>query len=224
MDTSLLPPARTRTPPSGTSASAERWVLAPAEGGRRFPAALRAPEFRVPRPRVSLATGVFFAVVLAAGLAWAMALRPQSLGGPVNYVMVQGVSMEPTFHTGDLVLAWPADPYLKGDIVAYRVPEGDVGAGSIVLHRIVGGSAREGFVMQGDNNPVPDDWHPRPGDILGKARVRIPKLGTVFTFLHAPVPFASLAMGIAVALILVPDDRKRRRRRGPKGQGDGSGS
>jgi signal peptidase len=210
---------------SGASVSAERWVLAPAPSRRRFGAAdVRIPRFRVRRPRVTLANAVFVAILLAAGLAWGLALRPQSLGGPVDYVMVQGVSMEPTFHTGDLVLAWHEDTYRKGDVVAYRVPEGDVGAGSIVIHRIVGGSPRQGFVTQGDNNPVPDDWHPRPADIQGKARVRIPKFGTIFTFLHAPLPLASLAMGIAVALVLVPDDRKRRGKRASTGQGDGSGS
>jgi signal peptidase len=148
---------------------------------------------------------------MSAALAWALTLRPQSLGGPVDYVMVQGVSMEPTFHTGDLVLTWREDSYRKGEVVAYRVPQGEVGAGSIVIHRIVGGSAQRGFVMQGDNNAVPDDWHPRPGDILGKARLRIPRFGTIFTFLHAPLPLASLGAGIAVALLLVQDDGNRRK-------------
>jgi signal peptidase I len=161
------------------------------------------------RQHRSAATVAFAAVVIVLALAWTFTLRPEGLGGPADYVMVQGISMEPTFHTGDLVMVWDEGSYRKGDVVAYRVPEGDVGAGSIVIHRIVGGSARSGFVVRGDNNPVPDDWRPRPADILGKARFRIPALGRVFAFLHAPLPLASLATGIAVALLVVPGKKRR---------------
>jgi hypothetical protein len=37
-------------------------------------------------------------------LAWFLLLRPVTLGGPVGYVIVAGVSMEPAFHTGDLAV------------------------------------------------------------------------------------------------------------------------
>jgi signal peptidase I len=176
----------------------DRWVL-----GETAPLARR---------RHGSANAAFTLVVLAAALMWTFTLRPQSLGGPVDYVMVQGVSMVPTFHSGDLVLAWRQDSYRKGDVVAYRVPEGEVGAGSILLHRIVGGSAGSGFVVQGDNNPAPDDWRPRPADIVGKAHLRIPGGGRLFAFLHAPVPLASLATGIAVAFMVVPPRARSPRR------------
>jgi signal peptidase len=163
------------------------------------------------RQRRSAATVALAVVGLSLALAWTFTLRPESLGGPADYVMVQGISMEPTFHTGDLIVVWQEDSYRIGDVVAYRVPEGDVGAGSIVIHRIVGGSARSGFVVRGDNNAGPDDWRPLPSDILGKARFRIPALGKVLAFLHAPLPLASLAAGIAVALMVVPGNKRQRR-------------
>ena len=89
-----------------------------------------------------------------------MLVLPILRGEPSRLVIVSGHSMDPTFHTGDLVLAWPSDDYQVGDVAPYRVPEGEPGAGGLVIHRIVGGDGELGFVMQGDNNPAPDIWMP----------------------------------------------------------------
>jgi len=173
----------------------------------------------------NIAFAVFFLVV---GSAWFALLRPPALGGSATYVMVRGISMEPTYHTGDLIIARAQAAYSVGDIVAYKVPKGDVGAGLTVIHRIIGGSASSGFVTRGDNNPAPDDWRPKLGDIEGKAWLVIPKGGLILAFLHAPVPMAALAASVAVAMIVygkgnppVGADPKRRRRRA--GSGDHGG-
>ena len=101
---------------------------------------------------------------------WALVLRPQSLGGPVVYVIVRGSSMFPTYESGDLVIVAAAATYQPGDVVAYRVPAGDIGEGHLVIHRIAGGDASSGFILEGDNNDAPDPWMPRGSDIVGSAR------------------------------------------------------
>jgi signal peptidase I len=164
--------------------------------------------------------------VLLAGV-WMVTLRPRSLGGPAQYVLVKGVSMLPRIETGDLVITHPSDSYAAGDVIAYRVPKGDIGAGAIVLHRIVGGSAARGFVIKGDNNDDADEWRPKPDDILGTAWVHAPGVGRALTFLRAPVPIASLAAGFTVAFVLFPTPKRRRRRRrqrGSRGRASGQGS
>ena len=83
---------------------------------------------------------------------WLLLFRPTYLGGPATYVIVNGKSMEPTFYTGDLAMVRQQDSYAVGDIVAFEVESSEgyrVADGGIVIHRIISGSAPEGFVMQG---------------------------------------------------------------------------
>src|SRR5205823_1771413 len=152
-------------------------------------------------------TWIVVPLVLAS--AWAFALRPTSLGGPAGYVMVRGVSMLPTYVGGDLIITHKATSYSKGEIVAYKVPKGDFGAGIVVIHRIIGGNAKDGFFIQGDNNGWRDDWRPKPKDIVGKAWVRLPRMGLILAFLHSPLPMASLAAAFVIVFVLFPDDKKK---------------
>jgi len=143
-------------------------------------------------------------------LVWVFTLRPQALGGPAGYVMVRGTSMLPTFDPGDLVVVRPQSAYATGDVVAYRVPDGDTGQGIIVIHRIVGGDVTAGFVLKGDNNDALDEWHPKQRDIVGKPWLHLSHAGDMLAFTHSPLPLASLAAGIAVAVVVVPPKRTSR--------------
>jgi len=166
-----------------------------------------------PRPRLARRRIVRWgglAVTVALVAIWFFLLRPQVLGGPAGYVMVSGTSMLPKFHNGDLIIVRAQSTYGVGDVVAYRVPKGDPAAGLQVIHRIVGGSARKGFVMQGDNRSAPDIWHPKPTDVVGKAWVSVPKGGMVLAFLHSPLLLGSLAAGIVFAAFLGGSGKKRR--------------
>ena len=168
--------------------------------------------------RFRSALGSLAGVVVLAG--WFVFLRPAALGGPAGYVLVRGVSMQPTYQGGDLVIVRPQRRYAAGDIVAYRVPAGEPGAGIQVIHRITGRMPDGRFNLLGDDNDAPDDWHPSETDVVGKAWLRIPKAGLLLAALHAPVPLASLGTGITVAIILVPGGRPdagRRRRGGRTG-------
>ena len=140
--------------------------------------------------RSSVASGVLLLVVLAG---WALVLRPQALGGPAGYVLVSGTSMEPKYHTGDMVLVIRQSAYRVGDVIAYRVPKGDVAAGAQVIHRIIGGDGTRGFVVQGDNRSAPDVWRPKNEDIVGAKKLRIPNAVLVLQFLRSPVLLGLLA-------------------------------
>ena len=73
-----------------------------------------------------------------------------------GFAVVEGVSMEPLFHTGDLVVLVKKSPeeIEVGDIVVYK------SGGKYVIHRVVykyvGPSGDVCFVTKGDNNLLPD--------------------------------------------------------------------
>ncbi len=146
----------------------------------------------MPRP-------LYLALGIAALVMWWLVLRPVGLGGPASYVVIRGDSMQPVYDTGDLVMMRAADSYAVGDIVGYRVPDGELGAGLLVIHRIVGGDPASGFVIQGDNNPAPDPWLPTADSVEGAALLAIPGVGRLLSFLHQPAALAALAVSFLVA-------------------------
>jgi len=151
----------------------------------------RLAQLRAAFDRSNKAAGIAIAVL--ACLVWAQYVRPQSLGGRAGYVLVSGHSMLPRYKTGDLVVVERHSSYHKGEVIAYHVPKGDPMAGAQVIHRIIGGDARHGFVVQGDNRTAPDVWRPKPADIVGAKALRIPHAIVLLQFLRAPVFLALLA-------------------------------
>jgi len=141
-------------------------------------------------------------LLLAAALAWLVLLRPQALGGPAAYVLVSGRSMEPTLHEGDLAVVVAVAEYRVGDVVTYRVPAGHVAAGAPIIHRIVGGDAQSGWVIEGDNTSGPDLWQPTDAAIEDRLWFSIPAAGRLLALLRDPVVLASLAAAVAVAVVL----------------------
>jgi signal peptidase I len=146
----------------------------------------------------------------AALVAWCLYLRPQILGGPAAYILVNGTSMEPGLEPGALVVAIRRETYDIGDIVAYRVPAGDPAAGQNVIHRIVGGSAELGFVVRGDNVASSDIWRPTGDAIVGAAWFVAPGTAPLLLFLRSPLLFASLVTAVFTYWVLGVLDPKVR--------------
>jgi signal peptidase len=154
--------------------------------------------------RTNKLAGVALAVLVC--LFWAHYLRPQAFGGRAAYVLVSGKSMLPRYHTGDLVLVEKHSSYHVGELIAYRVPKGDPMAGAQVIHRIIGGDAKHGFVVQGDNRTAPDVWRPKSGDIVGAKALRIPNAVVILQFLRSPILLGLLAACFVFVRVLVPGD------------------
>lgn len=132
-------------------------------------------------------------VLVAVGL---VALWPSSLGGCMTTVVVSGISMEPSYHPGDAVVAWCGTPHV-GDVAVYRPADVD---GVQIIHRIVGGTSA-GWVMRGDNNNGDDPFRPTDHDVVGVAVLRVPGVGTALHTLTSPLAWGGLVVAGAGTLL-----------------------
>ena len=137
-----------------------------------------------------LATGL---LVLAFAMGW------------LAMVSTHGVSMEPGYHAGDLVVVARADRYSIGDVASYR----DRGTGTTVLHRIIDGDAN-GFGFRGDNNESVDPDRPTADLLIGREIIRVPKIGRYVTGPRRVVAISVFAL-IGFVMLLTPARRSRTR-------------
>lgn len=156
-------------------------------------------------------------------LGWALWLRPEFLGGSVDYIIVGGRSMLPTLRGGDLVIVERERVYQVGDVVAYHVPDG-IFRGRRIIHRIVGGDPLDGFVLRGDNNAEDDLWYPRQANIEGKLWLRVPSAGLLVAFVRSPPVLAAVAGGFVFAFVMTSPGVQRPRLARPATWRDGGPS
>jgi signal peptidase I len=142
-------------------------------------------------------------LVMAAIGAWAIGTDR------VSYVVTNGVSMNPVYYAGDLVIIIKADSYETGQIAAYHGSR----TGLKVLHRIIGGNAETGYIFKGDNNPQLDLQHPTADQMIGRAVLHIPKGGYWLSPLFGPT-----GLGMLGFLFVGGTAAKRTRRNIPRGR------
>lgn len=137
-------------------------------------------------------------------------LAPTQLGGWVTYVIVDGNSMEPGFHLGDLALMRKQSAYQLGDAVTYQNAE----MGRYVFHRIVN-IEQDRFVLKGDNNTWLDSYHPTRDEMIGKLWVHLPKFGNLIQWARRPLVLAlgcALLGGVMMSgLFLSPSQHGKRK-------------
>ena len=136
-------------------------------------------------------------IVVAAAAALFILFRPAILGGSTYFIFVSGKSMEPNLHTGDLAIVTPAAAYAVGDIVVYRPKAAPKAA---IIHRIIGGDAVSGLIIQGDNRQAPDVDHPRAADLIGRAVLTVPGFAWVLAAIRSPLVMGALGAILALGL------------------------
>ncbi|MGV1037753.1 MAG: signal peptidase I [Candidatus Nanopelagicales bacterium] len=135
-------------------------------------------------------------MILLLFLAW-----PLAWGGLFSYTVVAGSSMEPKFHTGDVVMTMERSEYQIGEIIVYTVTFGD--KSGAVIHRIVAKVPDGGFKTQGDNNNFVDPWVAEPDNIRGEVIGLFPQGYRLIGLIRSPL-FWIIPIGVLVAYFLWP--------------------
>lgn len=171
------------------------------------PAAAR----RRPRKALRVVLTILGCALLVAG--W-MQLGPVGLGGRASYVVTDGTSMLPRFHTGGMVITRAEPAYHVGEVVAYHNKE----LKTVVMHRIVAIDGNR-YVFKGDNNDFRDDYHPTKSELVGKEWVYWPNGGRYLMLVRQPIVFAVILAGLgffAVSGFVGDKDERDRERNDPE--------
>lgn len=143
---------------------------------------------------------IFIAAIAALGLLLVVALFP--LEGNIQIKIVKSGSMEPTIHTGSIVVVKPAAQYQKGEIVTFGP---DTKKEIPITHRIVevrGEGAGMRFLTKGDANENTDMKEIASREVIGKVFFSIPYLGYVIDFARKPLGFFLLIIVPACVVII----------------------
>ena len=157
---------------------------------------------QVPKKRISKFTiGVILLALVYSGFALytanALPLR-----------LVQGTSMEPVLHAGDVVMikTIPISQVQIGDIVAYETPivvSDSIMAPPAILHRVIKvKSGRSGPVLttKGDNTYV-DPWPVDADSFIGVQILSIPYIGIPLVYATSPTGLLTVSIGALVVLL-----------------------
>lgn len=138
-------------------------------------------------------------VVVFIVIAGFLALSTFSVLGLRSFV-VQSGSMEPTIHTGSVILVRKVSGYGIGDIATRQTSDKSV----TITHRIVREDTKEGqkvFVFKGDANEVEDGELVPESDVIGKVLFQIPYLGYAVDYVKKPVGFILFIVIPAVVIV-----------------------
>ncbi len=126
-------------------------------------------------------------------LAWFILFAPRAVLGPATYAIVNGVSMEPRYITGDLVVARYQTEYTIGQEVVFNAD------GRLVVHELYSGNAEEGWRTKGIHNTWVDPWVLNNQNIYGSVWFHIPQVGALVSWIKLnPYGFAGIVSIISV--------------------------
>ena len=135
-------------------------------------------------------------IVVLLIVAFVVVLSTLNIPGNIKILSVQSGSMEPSIHTGSVVIVKPSSTYVKGDIITVNEQTNKNGT---VTHRIFDIELKDGkniYVTKGDANNAVDLEKRLPENIIGKVVFTIPLLGYL-------VSFAKTREGLFI-LVIVP--------------------
>lgn len=148
---------------------------------------------------------IFIVCVIAVAMLLLVSIFP--ITGNYKILVVQSGSMEPSIHTGSIVVVKPDTDYKVGDIITFgantktQIP---------TTHRIVEIRLEEGqmvYKTRGDANNSEDIKEVSMKDIIGKVYFSVPHAGYIVDFVKKPV---GLILIIVLPSIFIVIDEVRK--------------
>ena len=177
--------------------------------------------------RKDITTIIAVIVVLMILLSYQIAGLALNTSAP--WIVVQGTSMEPNLHEGDLVFiqGFAPEHLIANDIILYNKIALNLTSGedqflqAPILHRIIYEykvGNRWYFQAQGDNNTNPDSYPIPESGVLGKVVYVVPKIGYVIGFLTRIDVKIALIAAIALLYFIVPKAKLAYKKKREQGQ------
>lgn len=149
----------------------------------------------------------YLIVVFIAIVAFVLIISILPLSNNFKILAVLSGSMEPTIHTGSVVLVKPASNYHIGDIITF----GEISKTQTpTTHRISEIRLQAGqprFITKGDANNAPDLKEVSMSEVKGKVLFSIPYAGFVVNFAKQPIGF--LLIIIIPAIVIIIDEARK---------------
>ena len=148
-------------------------------------------------------------ILVVAMIPLAIFLWPSFLGGPADFLIVEGQSMLPTILPGSFVITRQETSYHVDDIVAYV--QAASGHQRNVVHRIIE-ETDNGFIIQGDNNPRPDVGVFKEDRIIGKVTLAVPYVGYMLQLIRNPV--VMIISSIVLLMVQMEMSKRKKKKQG----------
>ena len=152
---------------------------------------------------------------------------------PLLITAIRSNSMYPLLERGDMVFikqASPDIPIKKGDIIAFTTETGNYASQGLIMHRIVGGTTKEGFITKGDANEKTDqgsggtgrikrEWIVSKAITFGKQPVKLPLIGYLPLWLEelntkpSLLPTIALVLAAVIGVSELLDGRKKKHKK-----------
>jgi signal peptidase len=127
--------------------------------------------------------------------------------GNFKVLAVLSGSMEPSIHTGSIVVVKPAAEYKVGDVITFGKISKTQTPTTHRINEIKNNNGVETFITKGDANNAPDVREIKKNEIVGKELFTIPYLGYAINTAKKPYGFALII--IIPALLVIFDEGKK---------------
>ena len=157
-----------------------------------------------PTKRRLLKIAVLVVIIFSAAYGVLFSLR-FALGTEYPVVVVNGVSMIPTYYEGDLLVVQGVSEkslIAVSDVIVFHSP---YSWDTLIVHRVVEIRPLNDqltFRTKGDNNNVQDHWQVLEEHIVGRVLQKIPYVGGVVTAIQSPYGVGILYSLIVVVIVL----------------------